>query len=83
MWVRQWGNGADNWTVGGFENASIGRLGDSHWGNMTVRQWHNGTMGWDTGTMSILQATNGCTGDVALEKAAVDVIDIWLLGLVV
>jgi hypothetical protein len=30
----------------------------------------------------MLQGTKGCAGDVALEKAA-DVIDIWLLGLVV
>ena len=31
----------------------------------------------------VLQGTKGCAGDVALEKADVDVIDIWLLGLVV
>ena len=31
----------------------------------------------------MLEGTKGCVGDVPLEKAAVDVIDIWLLGLVV
>jgi hypothetical protein len=30
-----------------------------------------------------MQGAKGCPGDVALEKAAVDVIVIWLLGLVV
>ena len=58
-------------------------MGDSHWGNMTVRQWHNGTIGWGTGTISIFPATKVGSGDVALEKAAADAIDIWLLGPVV
>ena len=47
MWgvrVGRWSYGADSCKVGGQDNATMGRLGDSQWGSMTMRQWHIGTM---------------------------------------
>jgi hypothetical protein len=78
--MGQRGTGADSWTVGGQDSATMGRMGDSHWCSVTMRRWQwqdgamsqwdngtmdNGTMGqWDNGTMG--QWTVGQTGNTTI-----------------